>query len=200
SPFLCRRRAQELAAHGRLCVLRCMQCEQRGTRSLLWVRHRERRWLPMRISIGLPGTIPGVQGSLLVDWARRAEAGPFARLGALDRLVYPTYEPLIMRTAAAAVSQRIRLMTTVLLAPLRNTAVLAKQTASLDALSGGRLTLGLGIGGREDDFQVAEQDLHTRGRRFEEQLEALHRSWSGQPLRDGIGAIGPAPVQAGGPE
>jgi alkanesulfonate monooxygenase SsuD/methylene tetrahydromethanopterin reductase-like flavin-dependent oxidoreductase (luciferase family) len=154
----------------------------------------------MRISIGLPGTIPGVQGSLLVDWAQRADAGPFASLGTLDRVVYPNYEPLITLAAAAAVTQRVRLMTTVLLAPLRNTALLAKQAASLDALSGGRLTLGLGVGGREDDYHAAEQDFHTRGRRFEEQLEALHRIWSGQAMHAGIGAIGPTPPQSGGPQ
>ncbi|HKS68834.1 MAG TPA: LLM class flavin-dependent oxidoreductase, partial [Ktedonobacterales bacterium] len=107
----------------------------------------------MRVGIGLPASIPGVQGRLLLDWAQRADAGPFASLGIIGRLVYPNYDPLIALAGAAGVTVRIRLMTTVLLAPLRNTAILAKQAASLDALSGGRLTLGLGVGAREDDFR-----------------------------------------------
>src|SRR2546422_7918233 len=109
----------------------------------------------MKIGIGHPGTIPGVQGQLILEWARRADAGPFSSLGSLDRLVYPNYDALITLTAAAAVTQRIRLMTTVLLATLHNGGLLAKQAASLDALSGGRLTLGLGVGAREDDFRAA---------------------------------------------
>src|SRR5437763_10427600 len=112
----------------------------------------------MKIGIGHPGTIPGVKGQLILDWAKRADGGPFASLGSIDRLVYPNYDALITLTAAAAVTQRIRLMTTVLLAPLHNGALLAKQSASLDAFSGGRLTLGLGIGGREDDFRAAQVD------------------------------------------
>jgi alkanesulfonate monooxygenase SsuD/methylene tetrahydromethanopterin reductase-like flavin-dependent oxidoreductase (luciferase family) len=154
----------------------------------------------MQVGIGLPGTIPGVPGSLILDWARRADAGPFATLATLDRLVYPNYDALIALAAAASVTQRIRLMTTVLLAPLHSAALLAKQAASLDALSGGRLTLGLGIGSREDDFRAAEQDFHIRGRRFEAQLATLRRLWDGQPLTESTGAIGPAPAQAGGPE
>src|SRR5918995_474533 len=78
--------------------------------------------------------------------------------------------------------------------------VLAKQAATIDALSGGRFTLGLGVGAREDDFQFAPASFHERGRRFEEQLELMKRVWSGQPVSDEVGPVGPPPAQAGGPE
>jgi alkanesulfonate monooxygenase SsuD/methylene tetrahydromethanopterin reductase-like flavin-dependent oxidoreductase (luciferase family) len=154
----------------------------------------------MRVGIGLPSTISGTPGSLILDWARRADAGPFASLAVNDRLVYANYEPLITLTSAAAVTTRVRLLTSVLLAPLRNPTFLAKQTASIDALSGGRLTLGLGVGARSDDFEAAGVDLETRGQRFDEQLATMTRIWSGQPLSDTVGAIGPTPAQSGGPE
>src|ERR687889_2563453 len=141
----------------------------------------------MDIGIGLPATIPGTRGSLILDWAKQAESGPFSSLGILDRLVYPNYEPLITLAAAAAVTSRVRLMSTVLLAPLRRAGVLAKQAATIDALSGGRLTLGLGVGGREDDFQFAPASFHDRGRRFEEQLDLMKRIWAGQPVSDEVG-------------
>jgi alkanesulfonate monooxygenase SsuD/methylene tetrahydromethanopterin reductase-like flavin-dependent oxidoreductase (luciferase family) len=152
------------------------------------------------IAIGLPATIPGTSGSLVLDWARRADAGPFSSLGILDRLVYPNYETMITLAAAAAVTDRIRVMSTILIAPLRRGGVLAKQAATLDALSGGRLTLGIGVGAREDDFRAAPASFHDRARRFEEQLELMRRVWSGQPVSDEVGAMGPPPAQPGGPE
>jgi alkanesulfonate monooxygenase SsuD/methylene tetrahydromethanopterin reductase-like flavin-dependent oxidoreductase (luciferase family) len=154
----------------------------------------------MDIGIGLPATIPGTKGSFVLDWAKQADSAPFSSLGILDRLVYPNYESLITLAAAAAVTSRVRLMTTVLLAPLRGAGVLAKQAATIDALSGGRLTLGLGVGAREDDFKFAPASFHDRGRRFEEQLELMKRVWSGQPVSDEVGPVGPPPAQAGGPE
>jgi alkanesulfonate monooxygenase SsuD/methylene tetrahydromethanopterin reductase-like flavin-dependent oxidoreductase (luciferase family) len=154
----------------------------------------------MDISIGLPATIPGTRGSLVLDWAKRADSGPFSSLGILDRLVYPNYEPLITLAAAAAVTSRVRLMSTVLIAPLRGAGVLAKQAATIDALSGGRLTLGLGVGAREDDFQAAPASFHERARRFEEQLAIMKRVWSGQSVSNEVGPIGPPPARAGGPE
>lgn len=154
----------------------------------------------MKIGIGFPANIPGVQGQHLIEWAKKADAGPFSSLGLIDRLVYDNYEPLIAFAAAAGATQRIRLMTSVLLAPLRSTALLAKQAASLDAISGGRLTLGLGIGSREDDFQAVSVPFHSRGKIFDEQLATMQRIWSGERLSDAIGPIGPAPAQAGGPE
>src|ERR687884_216835 len=154
----------------------------------------------MDIGIGLPATIPWTNAPLILEWAKRADSAPFSSLGILDRLVYPNYEPLITLAAAAAVTERVRLMTTVLLAPLRGAGVLAKQAATIDALSGGRLTLGVGVGAREDDFQFAPASFHDRGRRFEEQLELMRRVWSGQPVSEEVGAVGPPPAQAGGPE
>ena len=154
----------------------------------------------MQIGIGLPATIPGVKGQLVLDWARKADAGPFSSLGVLDRIVFPNYEPLATLAAAAAVTQRVRLMTTVLITTLRNAGLLAKQAATIDALSNGRLTLGLGVGAREDDFRAAPAQFHNRGKHFEEELALMKRIWSGQAVDEGVGPIGPPTVQEGGPE
>lgn len=154
----------------------------------------------MQVGIGLPGTIPGVQGNLIFDWARKADAGPFSSLATLDRLVYPNYESLVTLAAVCGVTQRVRLLTSILIAPLHNAGMLAKQAASIDALSGGRLTLGLGVGGREDDFRAAPAPFHERGKLFDEQLTVMQHAWTGQPLGTDIGPIGPPPLQQGGPE
>jgi alkanesulfonate monooxygenase SsuD/methylene tetrahydromethanopterin reductase-like flavin-dependent oxidoreductase (luciferase family) len=154
----------------------------------------------MDIGIGLPATIPWTNAPLILEWAKRADSGPFSSLGILDRLVYPNYEPLITLAAAAAVTERVRLMSTVLIAPLRRAGVLAKQAATIDALSGGRLSLGVGVGAREDDFQYAPASFHDRGRNLDEQLEIMKRVWSGQPVSEEVGTVGPLPAQAGGPE
>ena len=156
----------------------------------------------MKIGIGLPGNVPGTQGDFILEWAKRADAGPFSTLGTIDRLVYQNYEPFIMLASAAAVTTRIRLMTGVMLAPLRNEGVLAKQAASLDAISNGRLTLGLGVGRRPDDYKAAPAQFNNRGRRFEEQIATMKRIWAGEDVdsENGVGPVGPPPVQKGGPE
>jgi alkanesulfonate monooxygenase SsuD/methylene tetrahydromethanopterin reductase-like flavin-dependent oxidoreductase (luciferase family) len=141
----------------------------------------------MEIGIGLPATIPGVEGADLIEWARRAEARGFSSLAAIDRLVYGNYEPLIALAAAAAVTQRIGLTTAIMIAPYRlNATLVAKQAATIDRLSGGRLTLGTAVGGREDDFEASGADFHRRGAIFEQMLERWAQVWSGE-------AIGPKP-------
>ena len=136
----------------------------------------------------------------VLEWARLADAGLFSSVGIIDRVVYPNWEPLIALAAAAAVTQRVRLMTTLLIGPVRDAVLLAKQAASIDALSGGRLTLGLGVGRREDDYEAVGRNFHRRGSRFEQQLGLMKRVWAGEHLVDGSGSIGPAAVQPGGPE
>jgi alkanesulfonate monooxygenase SsuD/methylene tetrahydromethanopterin reductase-like flavin-dependent oxidoreductase (luciferase family) len=127
----------------------------------------------MRIGIGLPTTLPGARGELLLEWARRADAGPFTSVGVLDRLVYDGYEPLTALAAAAAVTERVRLVTMVVIGPIRGAALLAKTAASVNALSGSRLTLGLAVGARRDDYEAAEAEYRGRGPRLDEQLATL---------------------------
>jgi alkanesulfonate monooxygenase SsuD/methylene tetrahydromethanopterin reductase-like flavin-dependent oxidoreductase (luciferase family) len=145
----------------------------------------------MDVGIGLPATIPGIEREPLLEWARRAEARGFSSLGTIDRIVYPNYEPLIALAAAAAVTERIRLATTILIAPYRfNGALVAKQAATLDHLSNGRLVFGVAVGGREDDYEASRVDIHTRGRLFDRMLDEWQRVWAGEGL-DGTGPIGP---------
>lgn len=145
----------------------------------------------MDIAIGLPATIPGVEREQLLEWARRAEARGFSSLGTLDRIVYPNYEPLIALAAAAAVTERIGLMTAILIAPYRvNAALVAKQGATLHHLSNGRLTLGVAAGGREDDYTASNVDFHTRGRDFDGMLATWKRVWEGESFGT-AGGVGP---------
>ncbi|MEU8781957.1 LLM class flavin-dependent oxidoreductase [Streptomyces sp. NPDC048637] len=150
----------------------------------------------MSVGLGLPIGDP----AQLLSWARRAEATPFSTVALLDRLVFGNPEPLITLATLAGATSRIRLQTEVLLAPLHRTALLAKQAATLDVLSGSRFTLGIGIGGRDDDYLATGVDLRTRGRRLDTQMAALRRLWSGEPLSADVGPIGPVPARPGGPE
>jgi alkanesulfonate monooxygenase SsuD/methylene tetrahydromethanopterin reductase-like flavin-dependent oxidoreductase (luciferase family) len=154
----------------------------------------------MDVGIGIPNAIPGTEGTTLIGWAREAEQAGFSTLGTIGRLVFPNYDDLITLAAAAAVTDRIRLTTGVMLAPLHaNTALLAKQAASIDRLSGGRLVLGIGTGGRDDDFTASGLPTTSRGRRLEEQVNEMKRIWAGEKLGYD-GAIGPQTVRPGGPE
>jgi alkanesulfonate monooxygenase SsuD/methylene tetrahydromethanopterin reductase-like flavin-dependent oxidoreductase (luciferase family) len=151
----------------------------------------------MDVGIGLPATIPGVGRDELLEWARRAERRGFSSLGTIDRLVYGNLEPLIALAAAAAVTERIRLTTAILIAPYRGSAaVIAKQAATLDFISNGRLVLGVAPGGREDDYGAAGVDFGARGARFAAMLEEWKRIWAGESFGF-AGAIGPRPP--GGP-
>lgn len=140
----------------------------------------------MDVSIGLPSAVPGTTGEQLVEWARRAEARGFSSLGTIDRVAYDNYEPLTALAAAAAVTERIGLCTSVLLGPLRtNTVELAKEALSLHALSGGRFTLGIALGAREDDYALSGVDWSRRGAIFDAQLEQIKQVWEG-------GEVGPS--------
>jgi alkanesulfonate monooxygenase SsuD/methylene tetrahydromethanopterin reductase-like flavin-dependent oxidoreductase (luciferase family) len=146
----------------------------------------------VRVGIGLPTSTPATGRELLLEWARRADAGPFASLGVIDRLVHDCWEPLAVLAAAAAVTRRVRLATMVVIGPLRNPVLLAQQAATVDALSSGRLVLGLGLGARRDDYEAAGVDRRGRGGALTRQLVELRRCWEDR-------LVGPRPVQPDGP-
>jgi alkanesulfonate monooxygenase SsuD/methylene tetrahydromethanopterin reductase-like flavin-dependent oxidoreductase (luciferase family) len=136
---------------------------------------------------------------LLLEWARRADEAGFHSLGTLDRPNYDSWEPLVTLAAAAAVTERIRLATTILQLSNRNATLVAKQAAVVDRLSDGRLDLGVAPGMREDDFAVYGADLSDR-RGFRAQVARIREVW--QLARDSTeehGNVGPAPVQDPGP-
>ena len=140
----------------------------------------------MRIGVGLPSTVPGVDGASIAAWSRGAEERGFASLATTEHVVFPGLDPLISLAVAAAVTDGIELQTSVVVLPLRNPVMLAKETASVDVASGGRLTVGVGVGWREDDFAASGQLLAGRGRRFDAGLDTLRALWSGgSPVASG---------------
>jgi alkanesulfonate monooxygenase SsuD/methylene tetrahydromethanopterin reductase-like flavin-dependent oxidoreductase (luciferase family) len=145
----------------------------------------------VKIGIGLPTTISGVTREQVLEWARRADAAGFSSLGTIDRIVYANYEPLVSLAAAAAVTERISLTPSILILPYRvSAAIVAKQAATLHALSGGRLVLGVAVGGREDDYEAAGADFHRRGAEMERMLDDIKRLWAGEE-RGHAGGVGP---------
>ena len=145
----------------------------------------------MRIGIGLPTTIPGVTRREVLEWARRADAAGFSTLGTIDRIVHPNWEPLVALSAAAAVTERIGLTTAILILPSRpSAAVVAKEAATIHALSEGRLVLGVAVGGRPDDFEATGVPFGDRGKRFEQMLDDVKRLWAGEE-RGFAGGVGP---------
>ena len=150
----------------------------------------------MQIGIGVPNSVPGATGNGMLDWARRADKAGFSSLGSIGAVSYPSYEELTLFAAAGAVTERIRFFTNVLITPARSAAELAKQAATVDQLSNGRLTLGLGVGWREADFILNGRDFAGRGAAFDKILADLHRSWNGEPLDDAARPASPPPVQS----
>ena len=147
----------------------------------------------MHIGVGLPTGVPGTNGRLVIEWAHRADEGPFSSLGVVDRLAYDSYEPLTALAVAAGVTRRVKLATTIVISLLHNTAMLAKMSATLDTISGGRLVLGLAVGAREEDYIAAGIDYRSRGKRLSEQLATLRSVWED-------GQISPAAARPDGPQ
>jgi alkanesulfonate monooxygenase SsuD/methylene tetrahydromethanopterin reductase-like flavin-dependent oxidoreductase (luciferase family) len=137
----------------------------------------------MKIGIGLPNNVAGAPGPLMVDWARRAEHRGFESVTTIDRLVYPSLDSIVALALAAGATTDLALVTNVLLAPLYPPAILAKQLETLALAAGDRLTVGVAVGARADDYLAAGVDFDRRGRLLDEEVTAMREAWRGAPFR-----------------
>lgn len=142
----------------------------------------------MKIGIGLPNQVPGTDPAAIPSWAAQAEQAGFEILGTVGRIAYPGVMDTVALAAAAASTHSAELLSAVLLGPVWPPVLLAKEAAGIDAISGGRLTLGVGVGSRPDDYIVDGRGMAARGQRFDQDLGVYQRVWKGGRIGDGPNA------------
>ena len=152
----------------------------------------------MDIAMTMPTMVPHGRTESL-DWIRGIDEGPWSSLAVPERVTYPSHSWIVELSAAAALTNRVRLWTTIIVLPAHDAVDVAKQLASVDQLSGGRLTVGIGVGGREHDYRAISGSYDRRWSRMDEQVAVMQRIWNGEPPFEGADPVGPPPVQAGGP-
>jgi alkanesulfonate monooxygenase SsuD/methylene tetrahydromethanopterin reductase-like flavin-dependent oxidoreductase (luciferase family) len=153
----------------------------------------------VKVGIALPTMVPGLTRDTLLSWMREVDDGPFSVLACGERVAYPNQDMMSVLAAAAAVTERVAIEATVSITPMHSAVHVAKQAATIDVLSNGRFVLGVGVGGRDEDYRAMGASFARRHARLDEQVATMKRVWRGEPIADDISAVGPLPVQAGGP-
>lgn len=146
----------------------------------------------------LPTMLPHGRSEALA-WCRGVDEGPWSSLAVPERITYTSHSLTVQLAAAAALTERVRLWTTLVVLPAHNEVQVAKDLASVDQLCGGRLTVGVGVGGREQDFRAVGGDFSRRWQRMDDQVARMRSIWAQDPPFEGSDPVGPPPVQKGGP-
>ncbi len=150
----------------------------------------------MKIGLSLPTMLPGVDREAVLGWSRRIEADGYDTIGFGERIAYHNLELFSVLAAAAAVTERVGIASTIVVLPMHSSAWIAKQSATLDVLSSGRYTLGVGVGGRNEDYRALNRSFDRRFARMDEQVAHIRSLWRGAPAGDGLDPVGPKPVQS----
>ncbi|MBJ7357694.1 LLM class flavin-dependent oxidoreductase [Nocardioides sp.] len=156
----------------------------------------------MDLGMTLPVMEPDLWESdaTLERWARAVDEGPFASLCFGERMAFDNPETLVLLGACAAWTSRVRLVTTVIVPQLHDPVLLAKSLATADRLSGGRLTVGLGVGGREEDYRAVSADVGSQTMAgMASRVSVMKRVWAGEKVTEAMRPVGPPPLQPGGP-
>lgn len=153
----------------------------------------------MDVSICLPYMERDLDRERLLGWCRAVDEGPFASLSCGERITAHTIEMRTMLGAAAAATERVRIVPSLYVLPMHDAVWAAKEIATLDVLSGGRVTVTVGVGGRPNDYRAVGAPFERRHQRMDEQVAKMRSIWNGDPPFPGADPVGPAPVQPGGP-
>lgn len=154
----------------------------------------------MKVGVMLPYLDPTATSAELRQWCRSADAGPFSSIACGERVVFHNLDQMSMLAMAAGLTDRVKLMTIVAVTPMHATGMFAKRAATVDRISDGRLVLGVGIGGRPEDYQASELPREGRHQKLDDQVAEMRRLWSGEQYTPGMWPLGPMPVQKGGPK
>jgi probable F420-dependent oxidoreductase len=173
----------------------------------------------MKIGVVFPQLEIGNDAAVIRDYAQAVEAMGYTHVLVFDHVLganpdraggwkgpytyrHPFHEPFVLYGFLAAVTRRLELVTGILVLPQRQTALVAKQAATVDVLSGGRLRLGVGVGWNAVEFEALGQNFSDRGRRIEEQIDLLRRLWTHELVSEAgqwhhipDAGINPLPVQ-----
>ena len=153
----------------------------------------------MEIGIALPTMATGFTRSTFTEWCRGIDEGPYSSISAGERITFHNPELLVTNAAAAALTERVQVITNIAVLPLHRPALLAKQLATLDVLAAGRLVVGVGVGGRAQDYRALDVPFEGRHQRLDAEVAELRRLWAGEPAYGGGQPVGPAPHRSGGP-
>jgi alkanesulfonate monooxygenase SsuD/methylene tetrahydromethanopterin reductase-like flavin-dependent oxidoreductase (luciferase family) len=153
----------------------------------------------MRIGMSLPTMAKHYVRASTTEWAKAIDAGPFSSISCGERITFHNPEMMVTMAAAAALTERVDVFVNLVVLPLHPIALVAKQLATLDNLCEGRLTVGLAIGGREDDYRAVGANFRNRHQQLDDGVAELRRLWRGEPAFPGADVIGPPCIQAGGP-
>lgn len=157
----------------------------------------------MDVGMTMPVMEPGLDADVLEAWARAIDEGPYSALSFGERMVFDNPESLTLLGAVAAWTSRVRVITTVVIPQLHDPVHLAKALATGDLLTRGRLTVGVGVGGREEDYRAVGADFSSQTRaEIARRVGRMREIWAGDPVWVETAAprrVGPPPVQPGGP-
>lgn len=152
----------------------------------------------MSVGVALPQMATGLDRDRLVAWCRGIDDGPFSSVSAGERITFHNLDGFTLCSAAAALTTRVRVLVNVVVLPWHAPAMVAKELASLDVVSGGRVDVAVGVGGRQQDYAALGSPFSGRHGRLDAAVDEVRRLWSGGAAADGE-RVGPKPIQAGGP-
>ena len=146
---------------------------------------------PMDIGMSLPTMARGFGRPTMAEWSRAIDAGPFSSISCGERVTFHNPEIMVTLGAAAALTERVRVFANLVVTPMHPPALVAKQVATLQVLSDGRLTVGVGVGGREHDYRSMGVPFQRRHERLDRDVAEIGRLLAGEAAFDGADPVGP---------